>query len=281
MSDDENSLALLPSQQSIMPVPSGSGVQAALRVEIDSQIATARQYPRDVSLSVRRAAGLATMDKATASRMFYCLGRDGQVMQRDSNDVPRGAVSFGPSIRLAEIFLATYGNIRSGAKLIEIGDEHVVVLGFAHDMETNTQTAVEHVESILTKEKRRYSERQILKVASAAMSKARRNAIFQVIPRVFIDQVQTRCVAIAAGSDKPKTKRWRDIVARFASQRVNEKQVLALIGRSGIADMTDDDFAALESDLAMIVDREATIDQLLKSREPEPSGRNTRVVSDV
>lgn len=279
MTDEENSLATLPTQQSIMPVPAGAGVQAAMRVEIDSQIATARQFPRDVSLSLKKATALATMNKDTAARMFYCLS-DGQLKQREGTEIPRGTTSFGPSIRLAEVILSTWGNIRSGAKLIEIADEHVVVVGFAHDMETNVQTAVEHVESILTSKRTRYSDRQILKVAAAAMAKARRNAIFQVVPRVFVDQIQKRCVDIAKGEDKPIVKRWAEIVERFRTQRVTERQVLQLIGRSGMTDMTDDDFAVLESDLAMIVDREATIEQLLKSREAEPPGGNPRMVQE-
>jgi hypothetical protein len=182
--------------------------------------------------------------------MFYSLKQGGESIE-------------GPSVRLAEIFFSVYGNISCGAKIIEITQEHVIVAGFAHDMETNARVASEEIASIITKNGRRYGEAMIVTTAKAAMAKARRNALFQVIPRVFIEQVMIAAKRVAAGTDRPKTDRWKDLSTRFAAQKVTDKQALQLIDRTGFAEMTDEDFASLESCLAQIIDREETIDSLL------------------
>ena len=232
------------------PVQSGVGISAVARAEIDAQVATAKQYPRDVSQAIARAKGLATINKDTASRMFYSLNQDGESVR-------------GPSVRLAEVFFSVYGNLSCGSKIVEITPSHVVVVGFAHDMETNCRVASEEIASIITKNGRRYGERMIVTTAKATMAKARRNAILQVIPRVFVDQVMQAAMRVAAGADQPKVDRWRDLAGRFAGQSVTDKQALSLIRRTGFSEMTDDDFASLESCLALIVDGEETIDSLM------------------
>lgn len=252
-----NELAI---QETKLPAPaqSGMGIQAVARAEIDAQVATAREYPRDVSRAIKQAMGLATMDRETAARMFYAM-KDGQPVK----GMPKGA-ELGPSVRLTEVFMSSYGNLQCGSRIVEIGDEHVVVAGFAHDLENNTRVVCEETASILTREGRRYGERMVIRTAQAAMAKARRNAILQVIPRVFIERVMKSAIGVAAGLDKPKTERWRDLVLRFASRNIADKQMLALIERTGIADMNDDDFAYLESCLAQIIDGDTTIDALLQ-----------------
>ena len=239
------------------PVASGDGITAIAKAEIDSQVSTAKKYPRDVSQAIARAKGLATINTETAARMFYCLKQDGQDVE-------------GPSVRLAEIFFSVYGNLTCGAKVVEITGSHVVVMGFAHDMETNCKVASEEIASIVGKNGRRYSERMVVTTAKAAMAKARRNALLQVIPRVFVDQVMRAAMRVAAGEDRPKVDRWRDIAARFAQHGVTDRQALQLIGKTGFAEMTDKDFASLESCLALIIDGEETIDSLL-DRAKDPS----------
>lgn len=248
------------------PVQAGFAVTAAARAEIDAQVATAKQYPREVSKVIARATGLATINKETAARMFYALKQDNETIR-------------GPSVRLAEIFFSVYGNITCGSKVIEIANEHVFVAGYAHDMETNSRVVSEELASIITKNGRRYGERMIVTTAKATMAKARRNALLQVIPRVFVEQVMKAAMRVAAGSDKPTTERWRDILARFAEQRVTDKQALQLIGRTGMAEMTDDDFAALESSLAAIIDGEETIESLIElTRKPGTTGGTSDLV---
>ena len=45
------------------------------RAEVDIQIATAKQYPRDITSTLNKIATYATMDKETAEDCFYVLRR--------------------------------------------------------------------------------------------------------------------------------------------------------------------------------------------------------------
>ena len=65
------------------------GVSLA-RAEIDVQIATARRYPRSITLASKNIRDLVTLDKDAAAECMYALPRGGKPIQ-------------GPSIRLAEI----------------------------------------------------------------------------------------------------------------------------------------------------------------------------------
>ena len=51
-------------------------VQAVNRAEIDMQISTAKQYPRDISRVLNTIETYATMDTETAEDCFYALRRD-------------------------------------------------------------------------------------------------------------------------------------------------------------------------------------------------------------
>lgn len=112
-------------------VPSGMEVSrssAVDRAEIDSQIATAHQYPRNVAAAKRAMEGTATLDADTAASCFYTLPRAGKAIT-------------GPSIRMAEIALSTWGNLRASTKIVSVvatgPTPHVEVEAVVHDLETN------------------------------------------------------------------------------------------------------------------------------------------------
>ena len=78
-------------------------LQAINRSEIDIQISTAKQYPRDLSSVLKNIRDYATIDAETAADCFYALKR-GQ-----GNDA---SVIEGLSVRMAEIFASSWGNYR-------------------------------------------------------------------------------------------------------------------------------------------------------------------------
>ena len=75
------------------------------RAQIDVQISTAHRFPRTLSRVKQDMLSFATLDEETAQSCFYTLPRGGKVIQ-------------GPSIRMAEIAISCYGNMRSGARVI-------------------------------------------------------------------------------------------------------------------------------------------------------------------
>src|SRR6185369_3899928 len=82
-----------------------SAIEAISRAEIDIQVATAKRYPRQLSKVKSDMMGFATLDQETAEACFYSLPRGGKTIQ-------------GPSVRLAEIALSTFGNCRAGTRII-------------------------------------------------------------------------------------------------------------------------------------------------------------------
>ena len=57
----------------IIEVKQADMLQAINRAEVDIQIATAKQYPRDVNAVLNKIATYATMDRETAEDCFYSL----------------------------------------------------------------------------------------------------------------------------------------------------------------------------------------------------------------
>ena len=61
----------------IIEVKQAGMLQAINRAEVDIQIATAKQYPRDLNVTLNKIATYATMDRETAEDCFYVLRRKG------------------------------------------------------------------------------------------------------------------------------------------------------------------------------------------------------------
>src|ERR1700759_614780 len=75
------------------------------RAQIDMQIATAKRYPRVRSKVIENMIAFATMNEDTAAACFWTLPRGGKTLQ-------------GPGIRLAEIALSCYQNLRAGSRIV-------------------------------------------------------------------------------------------------------------------------------------------------------------------
>ena len=65
----------------IIEVKQAEMLQAINRAEVDIQIATAKQYPRDINASLNKIATYAMMDKETAEDCFYVLKRGGSTIE--------------------------------------------------------------------------------------------------------------------------------------------------------------------------------------------------------
>lgn len=172
-------------------VPQG-GLEAITRSEIDTQIATARRYPRSLKRFRDTAVGMATLDEETAASCRYVLPR-----KRED-----GTFVEGPSIRLAEIVAVSWGNLRFGGSIIEETDRWIVARGIAQDMEANVMASVEVRRRIVGKSGKRYGDDMIGVTGQAAIAIAIRNALFKVIPRVFVDQIYDVAKRAAVGNEK-------------------------------------------------------------------------------
>ena len=105
-------------------------VDAVERANVDSQVATAKQYPRDIKRSITNSIVMATMDYDTAQSCGYALPRGGKPIT-------------GPSVHLAKLIVSNFGNIRAEAKVVRITDKQVISRGTCWDLENNVATAFE------------------------------------------------------------------------------------------------------------------------------------------
>ncbi len=94
------------------------------RAQVDVQISTARKYPRTLSAVKQRMLSFATLDEETAASCFYTLPA-----RRGGDDKPIQ----GPSVRMAEIALASYQHVKAGSRIIA-DDGKFTALRFVGDL---------------------------------------------------------------------------------------------------------------------------------------------------
>lgn len=239
-----------------------SAIEQMSRAEVDIQIATAKKYPRVLSKVKINMLSFATIDVETAASCFYTLPRGGKSIQ-------------GPSVRLAEIAVSCYGNMRAGSRIISVvstGDNpHVVIQAVAHDLENNTSVQMEKRRRINTKkgrdgERMPISEDDITLAANACSAVALRDAIFKVVPMVLIKPVFDQARKTAIGKAETLNDRRGKAIAAFAKMGVVESRVLAMLEKAKVEDIDLEDLGTLLGVFNSIKDGDATIEELF----PEP-----------
>jgi hypothetical protein len=205
--------------QSISIMPQLSVVESQERANIDMLIATAKKYPRDIVRVKRSMEAMATLDEDTAESCNYHLERNGKSID-------------GPSVRMAEIAVATYQNIRCGSRVISNDGKVITGQAFCHDLENNTFIAWETQRRITDKTGRTYGEDMQVVTGNAASAIAFRNAVFKVIPGALIKPVAEKARQVAVGDLKTLSERRTRALKKFGSIGVKEDRVLAFLGRS-------------------------------------------------
>lgn len=172
----EHQEAEVVTEEGALDVVKTSALEVMTKVEIDQAVATAKAYPRSATTFKRRAIALATLDKETAASCFYTLRKGGSKVE-------------GESVRLAEIVAATWGNIRVAGRILREEATYVVAQGICSDVENNYSSSVEVSRTIVGRNGNRYSVDMINTTKQAAIAIARRNAIFNVVPKALIKPI--------------------------------------------------------------------------------------------
>ncbi len=108
------------------------------KAAIDVQIATAKNYPRNVQRAISNSIAIVTLDSETASTCTYSLPRGGKPIT-------------GPTVHLAKILAQNWGNLRVEAKVISVDKTQITSQAIAFDLENNLAIKVEVKRSILGK----------------------------------------------------------------------------------------------------------------------------------
>lgn len=235
-------------------------VDAVERANVDSQVATAKQYPRDLKRSINNSIAMATMDYNTAQSCGYALPRGGKPIT-------------GPSVHLAKLIVSNYGNLRAEAKVVQITDKQVISRGTCWDLENNVATAFEVRRSIVGKGGKRFSDDMITVTGNAANAIAYRNAVFSVIPKAITDKVYQAAQRFITGdlSDEEKIiSRRKKCIDFFKDEYgITEEEVVMLCGKQTVNQIKAEQIALLLGITQSLKDGDTTVEELMKPYRTE------------
>jgi hypothetical protein len=238
-------------------------IQAINKEEINQQIATARQFPRDVEMALKKIIKYATRNQAVAESCYYSLKR------KDKNGDDKYIV--GESIRFAEIIAHCWGNLRAGSRVLGNDGKVVTAQGYVHDLESNLAVAVEAQRSIVGKYGI-YPEYLIAQSGMASASVAFRNAIFKAVPLVLLSDVKDEIRKVILGSDITKTR--KDAVEHFTKQGIKEKDILKAVGKTKMNEINEEDICVLRGIVTAIEDKEYSLEEAF-GLTPSTSKKNS------
>ncbi len=239
-----------------------SALEVMQRAEVDIQIATAKRYPRELSTVKKSMMSFATLDQETAESCFYSLPRGGKNIQ-------------GPSVRLAEIAVSCYKNLRAGTRIIQTvtsGEApHVVVQAMALDLENNIAVTIEKRRRIVGKKRNdgRVDEDDINLASNAGSAIAFRDAIFKIVPMALVKPVFEAAKRVAIGDAKTLSQRRTAAIEKLNKMGVTEPRILALLEKRSVEDIDLNDLEQLFGVFNAIRDGQTTIDEAF----PQPESR--------
>ena len=260
----------------VLPVEAQSLQQAPVdvleRANVDSQVATAKQYPRNIRRSIDNSIVMATMDNETAQSCGYALPRGGKPIT-------------GPSVHLAKIIVSNWGNMRTEAKVVQITDKQIISRGTAWDLETNVASAFEVRRSIIDKKGNRFSDDMITVTGNAANSIAYRNAVFSVVPKAVVDKVYKaaqKCITGDLSDNEKLLKRRTDAINYFNDEwGITEEEVVKLCGKQTVNQIKADEIALLLGMVQSLKDGDTTVDELMKPIRESKEAKHAKAAKSL
>jgi len=234
-----------------------SVIEQLTRGEVDMQVATAKRFPRSIQRFQQEARTMALKNPAVAASCFYVLPRGGKTIE-------------GPSINMARIVAGSWGNMRCQTRIVNIGDKFITAQATSWDMEKNLLICNEVQRRITNSSGKRYNDDMIVMTGNAASSIALRNAIFNVVPMGYVDELLTQCKRIAAtggegGLDGAK-KKW---LGEYKKLDITEDQILDLLEREGVADIDIDDVTKLQGLHTALSEGTTTLREIFPKQQPK------------
>lgn len=260
----------------VLPVEAQSvqqvSVDAMERANVDSQVATAKQYPRNIRRSIDNSIVMATMDNETAQSCGYALPRGGKPIT-------------GPSVHLAKIIVSNWGNMRTEAKVVQITDKQIISRGTAWDLETNVASAFEVRRSIVDKKGNRFSDDMITVTGNAANSIAYRNAVFSVVPKAVVDKVYKaaqKCITGDLSDNEKLLKRRTDAINYFKDEwGITEEEVVKLCGKQTVNQIKAEEIALLLGMVQSLKDGDTTVEEIMKPIRESKEAKHTKAAKSL
>lgn len=249
--------------ESVESHDSGMALMALNASEIDTQIATAKKYPRSIKMFVREATDMVTLTEEVAGECMYALKRAGKTIE-------------GPSARFAEIIASAWGNCRAGARQISEDDRFVTTQGAFMDLQRNVAITYETKRRITDKHGRKFSDDMVGVASNAACSIALRNAVLKGVPKAFWKPIYDAARNTAIGNIKTLHDKRLSMIEYFQKMGVTEAQILELLEVAGIEDIGLDHIALLKGIATSLRDGETTIEQAFGITDKPQNGARAK-----
>ena len=220
-------------------------VGAISAAEINQQILIARQNPRSVANFIREATALVSIDQSVAAQCVYAVKRGADTIQ-------------GPSARLAEIVVNTWGNCRAGARVVAENANFVTAQGVFYDLQKNVGITFEVQRRITNRKGERFNDDMIGVTGNAASSIALRNAVFKGVPKAYWASVYERARQVIVGDFRTMSERVNEMAKALAMYGITAPVICAKLGRNGLIEITADDLITLVGIRNAIADGETT-----------------------
>ena len=252
----------------LQPENNETALYLLTKAEIDTQISTAKAYPRSLTKFRDNALSMATFSEDIAAACTYALPRGGSKLE-------------GPSIRLAEIVAAAYTNIQYGGRVIANDNKMITAQGVCIDLENNVKATVEVSRKITDKSGKTFNQDMQVMTGNAAIAIAVRNAIFKVIPGALVSAIQDKAKEVARGTAETLVSRRDKAVAYFKSIGVTDKQLCDALEIQKVGDIDIDKLETLTGMKAAIKNGEATIQSLFEPVDSSASLSDLQLLFDM
>lgn len=228
------------------------------KAEYDTQIATAKAYPRSIRTFIDEAKQLVTLTEEVAEECMYSLPRGDKPIE-------------GPSARFAEIIAYAWGNCRAGARTIGDDGTFVRAQGGFFDMQRNVAISYEVGRRITGRNGKRFNDDMVGVTANAACSIALRNAILKGIPKAFWKPIYDEARKCAIGDVTTLSARRAQMLGYFQKMGVTEQQILDLLKVKGVEDITLDHIATLKGLATSLKESETSVDAVFNGKAQDDS----------
>jgi len=266
--ETEETLQVIPVDQ----MTNLSAMEAQSRAEYDTQIATAKRYPRDLTRMRNNSIAIVTMDKKTAEACRYALPRGGKTIS-------------GPSVHMARIMAQQYGNLRVTAAVKMTTDKEIISEAVAFDLETNYAVKVEVHRRITKKDGGRFDDDMVMVAGNATNAIALRQAILNVIPKSITDSVYNAALEKITGDLSDENKliaRRNEIFQKMQdSYKVKEDQILQVLNLKSINQVKAEQISDLIAIGQAIKDGDTTIEEVFYKATTKDIAPEAKTVADA
>lgn len=241
-------------QQGDIQMVAPEALSLITKAEIDMQISTAKAFPRSLKNFIDKAITMVSLSEDVAESCIYSLPRSGKTLE-------------GPSVRLAEIVTASYGNIRSGARVIADDGKTITAQGICHDLETNNSVTVEVKRRVTNKQGIRFNDDMIVVAGNAACAIAYRNAVLKIVPAALITPIYNSAKEIIKGTVATLPTKRKQALEFFKSKGVKDEQICESLDIKRIEDIDIEKLFILRTMATALKNSESTVEEMFSKKE--------------